>query len=260
MRAATIEIDAVTGAGGFILPGDRVDVILTATFDLGAQAAADDGGPLRSRTVSETILDNVRVLAIDQSIDDLDGKPRVASTVTVELMPKQVEVVEVARQLGRISLALISVAQPTESITREDAFTQDIEISQFLSGKSSSGRRLKAEIDRRQTLERALAISREETRQLTKTYRAVLERARQDRERNASALEQALKQAREEGQRNVLELEEALKQAREQGALGTKTLEEQLKRARGAQSTGRRAPEAAPLKIYRGLNLQVSNQ
>jgi len=149
MRAATIQIDAVTGAGGLILPGDRVDVILTATFDLGALETTNEFIPLKSRTVSETILTGIRVLAIDQSIDreferllvDLDGKPQVAKTITLELSPKQVEAIEVARQLGRLSLSLMSAGQQGQTAAREDAFTEDVEISRFLSGISTARKR-----------------------------------------------------------------------------------------------------------------------
>lgn len=97
MRAVATEISAETGAGGFILPNDRVDVILTRK---------DDGGG-DDRFSSETILTNVRVLAIDQRVSERDGeKVVVGRTATLELLPRQTEVLALARQLGSLSLAL----------------------------------------------------------------------------------------------------------------------------------------------------------
>ncbi len=97
MRAVATEISAETGAGGFILPNDRVDVILTRK---------DDGGG-DERYSSRTILTNVRVLAIDQRVSEQDGeKVVVGRTATLELLPRQTEVLTLARQLGSLSLAL----------------------------------------------------------------------------------------------------------------------------------------------------------
>ena len=228
MRAATIKTDEVTGTGGFVFPGDRVAIVLTATFDLGAQAAADDQSPLRTRTISETLLENIRVLAVDQSVNDLEGEPTVSKTVTVELTPKQVETLAVARQIGRLSLALQSLAQPKEPAPEQPGFTQDIEISSFLSGRSAGGKRLEAEITRRQTLEQALTISRQETRQLTTTYRKALERGRADRT--------ALRQARSDREADRKTLEEAFRKAREEAQsereADAKVHAETLRRAR----------------------------
>ena len=244
MRAATIKTDEVTGTGGFVFPGDRVAVILTATFDLGAQAAAEDQSPLRTRTISETILENVRVLAVDQSVNDLEGEPKISKTVTIELTPKQVEALAVARQIGQLSLALQSLAQPKEPALERSGFTQDIEISSFLSGRTAEGKRLQAEIKRRETLEQALAIAREETRQLTATYRTSLERSRSDRDASVSELEKALEQARSQGQRD------------------TDALEDELRRAREARTAGKKPPppKVSTLKIYRGSNVEVRKQ
>src|SRR5439155_19799476 len=81
MRAISTQISPETGAGGFILPNDRVDVLLT----LRTSRDANKGG-------SETILRNIRVLAIDQTIEEKNGqKVVVGKTATLELLPSQAE-------------------------------------------------------------------------------------------------------------------------------------------------------------------------
>jgi len=104
MRAIAVETSAVTGAGGFILPNDRVDVILTRKNE----QTNDEAG---AEFVSSTILTNVRVLAIDQTISEKDGeKVVVGSTATLELLSRQTEILALARQMGTLSLALRSLA------------------------------------------------------------------------------------------------------------------------------------------------------
>jgi pilus assembly protein CpaB len=103
MRAVSTQISPETGAGGFILPNDRVDVILTRQQTTGAAGS--------QRQTSETILDNIRVLAIDQNVQEKDGqKVVVGKTATLELSPKQAETLALAQRLGSLSLALRSIA------------------------------------------------------------------------------------------------------------------------------------------------------
>ncbi len=122
--AVATSISADTGAGGFILPNDRVDVIMTR------QAASNNGGADRYDT--ETILYNVRILAIDQTIEDKDGeKVVIGQTATLELTPQQAEIITVARQVSaRLTLALRSVA---------DAETRMGSDATHLIGGASSG-------------------------------------------------------------------------------------------------------------------------
>src|ERR1700674_51764 len=109
MRAISTEISAETGAAGFLLPKDRVDVILTRK-DAAAQRSGGDG------FVSETILRNVRVLAIDQTVEEKNGqKVVVGKTTTLELAPQQTELLAVSRQRGNLSLALRSLADAKPS-------------------------------------------------------------------------------------------------------------------------------------------------
>ena len=105
MRAISTEISPETGAGGFILPNDRVDVILSRREKNAALPGAPDV------VVSEIILPNVRVLAIDQAPKEKDGQNNVVGkTVTLELKPEQAETLARARQTGTLSLALRSIA------------------------------------------------------------------------------------------------------------------------------------------------------
>jgi pilus assembly protein CpaB len=105
MRAISTEISPETGAGGFILPNDRVDVILSKREKNPNQSNSTD------IITSEIILANVRVLAIDQAPKEKDGQNAVVGkTVTLELKPEQAETLARARQTGTLALALRSIA------------------------------------------------------------------------------------------------------------------------------------------------------
>ncbi len=105
MRAVSTEISAETGAGGFILPNDRVDVILTRHEKNPDPKATGD------LIVPSILLSNVRVLAIDQAPKEKDGQNSViGKTVTLELKPEQATLLAGARQAGTLSLALRSIA------------------------------------------------------------------------------------------------------------------------------------------------------
>lgn len=105
MRAVSTEISPETGAGGFILPNDRVDVILSKRD----KNPDKPGGP--DYVSSEIILSNVRVLAIDQAPKEKEGQNTVVGkTVTLELKPEQAETLARARQSGSLALALRSIA------------------------------------------------------------------------------------------------------------------------------------------------------
>lgn len=116
MRAISTEISPETGAGGFILPNDRVDVLLTRRLKNPDQTGQDI-------VTSEIILVNVRVLAIDQAPKEKDGQNAVVGkTVTLELNPAQTATLAAARQSGTLSLALRSIADVKMSeITLDDS-------------------------------------------------------------------------------------------------------------------------------------------
>jgi pilus assembly protein CpaB len=115
MRAVSTEISPETGAGGFILPNDRVDVILSRR-----ERSGD-----RDIVTSEVILGNIRVLAIDQAPREKDGQNSVVGkTATLELRPRQAELLARSRQTGTISLALRSLVDahaPTAPRSNEES-------------------------------------------------------------------------------------------------------------------------------------------
>lgn len=107
MRAATVGVDAVSGAAGLIWPGDRVDIILTQTLD-------EQGLSAGRRVLGETVMTDLRVIAIDQQLVQgatpgaTEGNNAANATVTVEATPAQVERIAVASRLGKLSLAVRS--------------------------------------------------------------------------------------------------------------------------------------------------------
>jgi pilus assembly protein CpaB len=96
MRAAAIRLSDVGGVGGLVLPGDRVDVILTRT-------AGANGTQL-----AETLLQDVKVIAIDQNADDAGDKPQLGKTATLEVRPYDAQKLALAQSVGALSLALRS--------------------------------------------------------------------------------------------------------------------------------------------------------
>lgn len=110
MRAISTPISEESAAGGFILPNDRVDVILSRRMQVGNS----------EQQVSETILRNVRVLAIGQTLEPTgDEKVVSGATATLELSPQQTEILSLAQSMGQISLSLRSLAdtpKPGETV------------------------------------------------------------------------------------------------------------------------------------------------
>jgi pilus assembly protein CpaB len=123
MRAVSTEISAETGAGGFILPNDRVDIVLTRRLKNPDTTGPTGGNDL---ILSEVILANIRVLAIDQAPKEKDGQNAVlGKTVTLELKPDQVATLSASRQGGTLTLALRSIADANASeVTVEDQATK----------------------------------------------------------------------------------------------------------------------------------------
>ena len=133
MRATSISVNAETGAAGFILPGDRVDVILTQQI---SQFSGDERVN-RTKIISETVISNVGVLAIDQDFNDIDEQTRVGKTVTLELTPQQAESLAVAKRMGRITLSLRSFLRNAD-IEKKSTFTSDEDVSNFLRGRDAA--------------------------------------------------------------------------------------------------------------------------
>ncbi len=132
MRAVSISVSAESGAAGFILPGDRVDVVLTQQI---RQTQGENAN--RDKIISETIIADVRALAVDQTFDDISEQTRVGKTITLELPPKQAESLAVAKRMGRVSLSLRSLVRDAAVESKSD-FTSDEEVSRFLRGRASS--------------------------------------------------------------------------------------------------------------------------
>jgi pilus assembly protein CpaB len=124
MRAVSTEISPETGAGGFILPNDRVDVILSKR-ERSATAATEV-------VISEIILSNIRVLAIDQAPRERDGQNSVVGkTATLELKPGQAEALARARQTGTLSLALRSLVDANVNTPRGDETSDGVTVTVF---------------------------------------------------------------------------------------------------------------------------------
>jgi pilus assembly protein CpaB len=137
MRAVTVGVDAVSGLSGLVWPGDRVDLILTQ-----AQDRADI--PLARRVSGETVLHDVRVLAIDrqliQGATSESPESQAAKTVTLEVTPAGAERVMVAARLGHLSLSVVAVSQEATPATASagDGVTWGGDVSSALRGGPST--------------------------------------------------------------------------------------------------------------------------
>lgn len=109
MQAVTFHTNNVAGVAGFVMPNDRVDIMLSRT--VGGEANT------KSLPLTQVIAENVRVLGIDQSDDPEQNKPQVVSAVTVEVTPEQAQQITLAQSMGGISLALRHV-DDTAPVTR----------------------------------------------------------------------------------------------------------------------------------------------
>ncbi|HYD99101.1 MAG TPA: Flp pilus assembly protein CpaB [Alphaproteobacteria bacterium] len=126
-RAVTVPVNATSGLAGLVFPGDRVDLILTYQV-----FKTEDG---TERRASETVLRDIRILAVDQRLDDRAKDTKdvpVAKTATLEVTPKQAEVVAVAVDLGKLSLSLRSLGQPDEPSPDLHTFTWDSDATRLL--------------------------------------------------------------------------------------------------------------------------------
>jgi len=124
-RAVSVPINATTGISGFVFPGDSVDLLLTHTIKGGQNV----------RRASETILRDIRILAVDQSVSNDDGKPVIAKTATLEVLPKQAEKIAVAMEMGILSLTLRSL--PVETAEGEPILDPEMQTYTWDSQASS---------------------------------------------------------------------------------------------------------------------------
>jgi pilus assembly protein CpaB len=117
MRALTIRVNDVLGVAGFILPGDRVDILLTREIG-------------KNRPITDLLLQNVKVLGIDQEASEDKEKPKVARAVTLEVTPRQTQKLTLATEVGTLSLALRNrqnaEAYPARTITVDDLKASEV--------------------------------------------------------------------------------------------------------------------------------------
>lgn len=131
MRAISVEISTESASGGFILPNDYVDVIMTYQMTY-----MDATGMPTEMTTSETILQNVRVLAIDQIHDkdpETEGAYQVGNTATLEVNNKEAELIALAQRKGELTLSL----RPWSDVG--DTFERDARVDLLETGGSSNG-------------------------------------------------------------------------------------------------------------------------
>lgn len=111
MRAVTIRVNDIVGVGGFVLPGDRVDVMLTRQIG-------------KNQKINDVILQNVRVLGIDQDANEARNQPAVVKSVTMEVTARQAQKLSLAQQVGSLALALRNLKnidpERTQRITTAD--------------------------------------------------------------------------------------------------------------------------------------------
>lgn len=109
-RAVTVPVDATSGIAGFVFPGDWVDIVLTMKIR-GSGEGID-----QQRYFAQTVLERVRVLAIDQAVQKDAGQAAIAKTATIEVTPKEAERIAIALEMGRLTMSLNSLS-PAESET-----------------------------------------------------------------------------------------------------------------------------------------------
>jgi pilus assembly protein CpaB len=107
-RAMAVRVDEIIGVSGFIVPDDRVDVIVTTT---------PPGSASQDNRIAKIVLQNKRVLSVAQSTEQKDGKPQVARSITLEVTPEDAEKLSLASQEGQIVLALRALGDDAQTVT-----------------------------------------------------------------------------------------------------------------------------------------------
>lgn len=111
MRAVSVAVNPTSGISGFVFPGDRVDLILT--HNLPREQGEEN------RRGAATILQDIRVLALDQRIEAQPGQAMVARTATLEVTPRQGQILAVAAEVGRLSFSLRSLAREEQQAAND---------------------------------------------------------------------------------------------------------------------------------------------
>ncbi len=149
-RAVTVPVTPSSGIAGFVFPGDYVDLL--ATFSLKDPKQKDDTEQ-REHHASETVLTDIRVLALDQRADDQNKEVTVAKTATLEVTPKQAEVIAVVSEIGKLSLSLRSLGHDDTEMTAEAgngklSYTFDSDATHLTAPPVFAGARQKVDVVR----------------------------------------------------------------------------------------------------------------
>jgi pilus assembly protein CpaB len=139
-RAITVNVTPSSGLAGLVFPGDRIDLVASFKIEFDGK---QDGGNHPARYASETVEGNIRVLAVDQRVDDQNKEIVVAKTATLEVTPKQAEIIAIVAEVGKFSLSLRSMAQedapgPSDK-ELTSTYTWDNEAARMLAPPGTSG-------------------------------------------------------------------------------------------------------------------------
>ena len=108
MRAVAIKTDEIAGVGGFIMPGDRVDIVLTRDAGAIQEVSDNAAGAAGSTITTEVVVENAKVLTVGQGADQRQTSPQVVNSVTVEVSVDGATKIALARNVGALSLSLRS--------------------------------------------------------------------------------------------------------------------------------------------------------
>jgi pilus assembly protein CpaB len=125
MRAYAVRVSEVSGVAGFVLPGDTVDVLIT-------RQPADEA----AQQITDVLLQNVRVIAIDQSAKDDKSDPMIGKTATLEVSQTDAQKLALAQQVGSLSLALKKTAEEVRPMV-ETVSTEDLRDGAYVGGYSA---------------------------------------------------------------------------------------------------------------------------
>jgi len=143
MRAMSVSVKPNTMAGGFITPGDHVDVILSYTPRL-SRTAQEYADKYVSRYASQTVLSNVKVLAVDQSAKEENREAKVAKTVTLEVSQEGAQILALAESMGDITLALRRIGDRDDEKSQVVPLTTDVTTSDVIKKLNSIANESKA--------------------------------------------------------------------------------------------------------------------
>lgn len=146
MRAVSVAVEPKYAVSGFILPGDRVDVLVVNNKfkEVFPKARKQDPDEIPKpitilNTAAETVLKNILVLAIDQTTGKVEGQAVPAKSMTLQVTAKQAEIIMAAMAMGQISLALRDIGSVQASVGTDDhTYTTDVEVSPFLASVNAA--------------------------------------------------------------------------------------------------------------------------